>query len=116
MLCEKCQQRQATFHYTEVVNGKKNEHHLCNQCAANTDMSYYTSIFDNDLQFKKLLSGLFASQSEGEEEKDSDPATRLQCPKCNMTYGEFISNSEFGCADCYDVFGPLIKDTIRKIQ
>ena len=29
MLCEKCQKNVATFHYTEVVNGVKNEHHLC---------------------------------------------------------------------------------------
>ena len=54
MLCEKCEKNQATFHYTEVVNGVKNEHHLCSECAANTDMSYYSTIFDND-QFGKVV-------------------------------------------------------------
>ena len=33
-----------------------------------------------------------------------------------MTYGEFVNNSTFGCPDCYDVFGPLISDTIKRIQ
>ena len=60
MLCEKCQKNVATFHYTEVVNGVKNEHHLCSSCAANTDVSYYSSIFDNDMHFTKLLSDFSA--------------------------------------------------------
>ena len=117
MLCEKCGINTATFHYTEVVNGIKSEHHLCKQCVVGTDMSYYTSFFDNDAQFKKLLSGLLASQSDGENDVDSDdPANKVHCPKCGMSYAEFIENSVFGCPDCYDVFGPLISDTIRKIQ
>ena len=71
----------------------------------------------NDAQFKKLLSGLLASQSDGENDVDSDdPANKVHCPKCGMSYAEFIENSVFGCPDCYDVFGPLISDTIRKIQ
>lgn len=114
MLCEKCKKNQATFHYTEVVNGVKNEHHLCGECAANTDISYYSSVFDND-QFGKLLSGILGSRMPGVE-KEKDPAINVQCPTCKMTYGEFIKNSSFGCPDCYDVFGPLIADKIKKIQ
>ena len=115
MLCEKCEKNQATFHYTEVVNGVKNEHHLCSECAANTDMSYYSTIFDND-QFGKLLSGILGGQNIFKGAKEADPAKSVQCPKCKMTYGEFIANSSFGCGECYDVFGPLITNNIKKIQ
>ena len=115
MLCEKCEKNQATFHYTEVVNGVKNEHHLCSECAANTDMSYYSTIFDND-QFGKLLSGILGGRNVFKGEKEADPAKNVQCPKCKMTYGEFITNSSFGCSECYDVFGPLITNNIKKIQ
>ena len=45
MLCEKCNKNQATFHYAEVINGVRSEHHLCSECAANTDVSFYSSIF-----------------------------------------------------------------------
>ena len=114
MICEKCKKNQATFHYTEVVNGVKNEHHLCGECAANTDMSYYSSVFDND-QFGKLLSGILAGQL-FKGEKEANPAGNVQCPNCKMTYGEFVKNSSFGCPECYDVFGPLISDKIKKIQ
>lgn len=114
MLCEKCRKNQATFHYTEVVNGVKNEHHLCGECAANTDISYYSSVFDND-QFGKLLSGILGGQL-FTGEKEADPAGNVQCPTCKMTYGQFVKNSSFGCPDCYDVFGPLIADKIKKLQ
>ena len=33
MLCEICGENEATFHYSEVVNGNKTEHHLCSECA-----------------------------------------------------------------------------------
>ena len=46
MLCEICGENEATFHYSEVVNGNKTEHHLCSECAAKTDISYYTAISD----------------------------------------------------------------------
>lgn len=116
MLCEKCQKNVATFHYTEVVNGVKNEHHLCSSCAANTDVSYYSSIFDNDMHFTKLLSGLLGAQGFLSDNGNDDPAVNVACPKCGMTYGEFIASSRFGCSECYDVFGPLIAGTIKKIQ
>lgn len=115
MLCEICQKNQATFHYTEVVNGVKNEHHLCSECAAHTDISYYSSVFDNE-QFEKLLSGIFGGRELFADSEKEDPAKSVQCPNCKMTYGEFVANSTFGCPDCYDVFGPLIAANIKKIQ
>lgn len=117
MLCEKCGKNPATFHYTEVVNGVKSEHHLCAECAANTDVSYYSNVFDSDMNITELLAGLLGGGRNAYADSSSrDPATMVQCPRCGMTYGEFIKNSTFGCTECYDVFGPLITDTIRKIQ
>ena len=116
MLCEKCGKNVATFHYTEVIGGVKNEHHLCSECAANTDVSYYSSLFDNDAQFTQLLTGILAGQGLKLDGARQDPAKMVTCPRCHTTYGDFIASSSFGCPDCYEVFGPLISDTIKKIQ
>lgn len=113
MLCEICGENEATFHYSEVVNGNKTEHHLCNECAAKTDISYYSSFLDGDGRLGQLLSGLLGMPLYGETE---DPKTHIVCPGCHLSYGEFIKNSAFGCAECYNVFGPLLDDSIRKIQ
>ena len=34
MKCQKCQVREATNHMTEIINGQKQELHLCQECAA----------------------------------------------------------------------------------
>ena len=115
MLCEICGKNEATFHYSEVVNGKKTEHHLCNECAANTDISYYSSLFDGDGRLGQLLSGLLGNAFVLGDAKE-DPKQHIICPGCGMSYGEFIKNSIFGCNECYDVFGPLLDDSIKKIQ
>lgn len=114
MLCDICGKNEATFHYSEVINGKKTEHHLCGECAARTDISYYSSFFDNDGRLGQLLSGLLGTPLFGGE--SDDPKTHVVCPNCKMSYGDFIKNSAFGCAECYNVFGPLLEDSIRKVQ
>ena len=48
MLCEICGENEATFHFSEVVNGNKTEHHLCSECAAKTDISYNTNLLDGE--------------------------------------------------------------------
>lgn len=113
MLCEICGENEATFHYSEVVNGNKTEHHLCSECAAKTDISYYTNLLDGDGRLGQLLSGLLGMPVGGGQD---DPKTHVVCPGCHLSYGEFIKNSAFGCAECYNVFGPLLDDSIKKIQ
>lgn len=120
MFCEKCMKKIATFHYSEVINGVKNEHHLCAECAANTDVSYYSNLFDDGQQFAKLFSGILgsivSSGEIGEIRQEKNQVTGICCPNCGMSYGEFCKNSAFGCPECYDVFGLMISDKIRKIQ
>ncbi len=113
MLCEICGENEATFHYSEVVNGNKTEHHLCSECAAKTDISYYTNLLDSDGRLGQLLSGLLGMPIAGGQD---DPKTHVVCPGCHLSYGDFIKNSAFGCAECYNVFGPLLDDSIKKIQ
>ena len=79
MLCEKCNKNQATFHYAEVINGVRSEHHLCSECAANTDVSFYSSIFENDENFTRLISGILGGKAivsgNGESDKETTGET-----------------------------------------
>lgn len=116
MLCDICKKNIATFHYTEVVGGVKSEHHLCSECASNTDVSYYTSFFDNDTDFAKLLAGILAGQGLKTKKEGNDYIKNIKCPRCGMEFNDFLEGSAFGCTECYEVFRPLISDTIKKIQ
>lgn len=115
MLCERCNENEATIHYTEVVNGTRSEHHLCSECAAKLDLSYYGNMFGSDMPFAKLLTGLFSAARPAAGTED-DPMTRIICPQCGMNFEEFTRIGKFGCAECYNVFGPLIDDNIKKIH
>lgn len=114
MLCENCNENEATIHYTEIINGVKSEHHICSECAAKLDFGGYGSMLGGQLPFARLLTGLFsAGRASGTEE---NPMAHIICPQCGMSYEEFTKIGKFGCAECYNVFGPLIDDSIKKIQ
>ncbi len=34
MLCDRCHGREATVHVTQIINGRRSEQHLCQECAA----------------------------------------------------------------------------------
>jgi hypothetical protein len=112
MLCEKCKIREANVFYTEIVDGdKKNERHLCSQCAK--DLDQYTGLFDKDFSFSKLLSGILGDVFENTTNQEY---RQIICPTCNTCYDDFIKDSMFGCKDCFEVFNLLINDNIKQIH
>ena len=34
MICQQCETRPATLHFTKIINGEKTEMHVCEQCAS----------------------------------------------------------------------------------
>lgn len=112
MLCEQCNTREATVVIREVINGVATERHLCNQCATETG---FGALLDGGSPFAKLLSGILGFNP-GTEEQEDEEAMKLTCPCCHTSFGDFVKNGRFGCKECYDTFGLLIHDNIKKIQ
>lgn len=110
MLCENCNQNEATIHYTEVINGVKTERHLCAKCMQELDYN-----MEGEFPFSKLIRGILSSHLAADS-KETNPLLHLSCDKCGMTYQDFTKIGKFGCGECYNVFGPLILDNIKKIQ
>jgi len=115
MLCENCNKNDATIHYTEIVNGVMSEHHICSECAKDLDLSYYSDGLSSELPFAKLLTGLLVSKMLSQQESNN-LMTHVICPKCGMNYDEFTKVGKFGCAECYNVFGPLIEEHMKKLH
>ena len=114
MLCEKCNSREANVLIREIVNGVSTERHLCTECAQENGLGLF---FDGESAFMKLLSGILAktirlAPKEGEEEKEIN----VTCPVCHMSYGNFVKYGQFGCPECYETFGLLIHDSIKKLH
>lgn len=104
MLCESCKENEANLHYTQIINGKMEEKHLCEECASKA----YAFNFDNPFSMNKIFTGLIDNIQEDKDEK-----TRLKCDNCGLTYREFKKEGKFGCSHCYKTFEknlyPLIK-------
>ena len=61
MLCENCNENEATFHYTEVVNGIMTQHHLCSECAAKMGLTGFAESPSADFpsQVRHEISGVY---------------------------------------------------------
>lgn len=115
MLCDRCKMKEAKIFYTEIVDGKKREQRLCEDCAAEL------TNFNKDLSLGSILSGLLASAgigtgSTGSNAAGDDTGSDIQCPVCGMGYPVFRHVGKFGCAECYKAFGKLLQGNIKRIQ
>lgn len=106
MLCESCSKRNANFHFTKIVNGKIEEHHLCDICAIeNND-------FDKQFSFHKLFTSLFDGFEENKEESKID----IKCSNCNLSFKTFQETGKLGCSKCYDSFATYLEPIIKNIH
>ena len=96
MKCESCNNREAKIHYTSLINGVLEEHHLCEICASGIqkDISEHFPVH-------KLFEGVTVD---------------LRCPNCGLTYEKFRSTGKLGCSRCYDAFGQELANVIKGIH
>lgn len=117
MLCDRCKKREATVYYTEIIDGKKKEQHLCEECASEyTKFQMKSSLQNKEITLGSVLSNILTNyyneQQKGKEEKKES----IKCPECGMTYDTFVLDGKFGCAICYKTFGKLLDKNFRQVQ
>lgn len=120
MLCENCGQRQATVHQAVVVNGQKQESHLCEVCAQEKGfgMMIPPNFSFPNLSIQQLLSSFLGQ--EPFNGAGGNVVTRRQaepqCRNCGMTYSEFADTGRLGCAQCYDDLEQHLTPLIKRIH
>lgn len=116
MLCQRCNKNEASVKYTEIINGKKKEMMLCEEC------SHELGLDNIDFNMPIDFASFFGSLLEEEAYNTSEimPLFRsvkeLKCDNCNMTYEDFINQGKFGCPDCYDTFSSKIDSLLKRIH
>ena len=93
MLCECCQQHEATIHVTQVVGGKSRELHLCESCAEESGLNV-----QNVMALPEVLFGMA-----GSAEEDKESAAR-SCPQCHLRGADLRKTGRLGCPQCYRTF------------
>ena len=115
MVCQECQKRPATVHYTKVVNGQKTEYHLCEQCARDKGELDLSFGFDPGFSIHNLLAGLLDMDTHHQSDNTSKRGG-IQCPTCGQTYAEFSRTGRLGCSDCYLAFDRQLEPLFRRIH
>jgi protein arginine kinase activator len=104
--CQSCSS-QATFHFTDIVNGHKTEVHLCQNCAEEKQL-----IKKQELNFPAILQNLIG-QHIGQL---TDELARLTCPACGIKYMEFRAQGRLGCPHDYEVFRTGLEPLLQRIH
>jgi protein arginine kinase activator len=119
MQCENCGQRPATIHQTVVMNGQKQESHLCEVCAQEKGgftMAPGGFSFPN-LSIHDLLSGFLGQLGANPlSAQAAPPQAEPHCQNCGMTYSQFAEGGRLGCAQCYDYLEPHLVPLIKRIH
>ncbi|MCK4293471.1 MAG: UvrB/UvrC motif-containing protein [Planctomycetes bacterium] len=108
MLCQICNNKDATIHLTEITDGARSEMHICEQCAAEQGIAVKSHIPINE-----LLSSLLAVQPSDDEL--SDPSEQqAACPICGFTLDQFRKEGVLGCPNDYEVFEKSLRPLVEK--
>lgn len=107
MLCDLCGKKQATVHLTEIIDDQMNELHLCEACAK-----------EKGAQMEKHfgLSDLLASLADIGTPPQLQAEEKIRCPNCGMTYQDFKSQGQLGCAQCYKAFKKQLLPLLKRIH
>ena len=123
MLCQKCGERQATFHYKQNINGKKTEIYLCEQCRKEMAGEDF---FDNGLNWNDFFGvfesplSLFGSAGSGTAVQNAAAAPvkhqPVICEHCGMRFEDFKNTGTLGCGYCYDTFKNRMDGVLKRLH
>lgn len=109
MLCNECGKNEANVHMTQIINGKKTESHLCEECAKKNQA--FNQAFNSNFSMENMFSAMLNNAY-----NTTTYIPSKGCTKCGMTFDEFRNTGKFGCSDCIDTFKPRLKPVIKSIQ
>jgi len=109
MLCQECKLREATVHFTQIINNHKTELHLCEECASKQEHLIQIPSFSiND-----LLQGFMDF---GQSQPLFTRPKTVKCANCGMDFEQFKKIGRLGCQECYKYFRNELDPILRKIQ
>ena len=108
MLCQDCQQKPASVHFTQIVNDEAATLHLCHACARARGLKTTTPATEAPLSdfLSEMGAPIFTSAT----------SANAACPRCGCTFRQFRKTGRLGCAHCYSTFEKEMSALLRKIH
>ncbi len=108
MLCTNCGNKEAVFHYKQIINGVRSEQHLCSECARELG---YSNQIESTFDFSDMLNNFISIPS-----FLKPTSTVRSCKNCGTSFEEFKKTGLLGCEKCFDEFKNIIEATLAQIQ
>ena len=120
MVCDLCNEREATVHLTEVINDQTRELHLCDACAREKGAEAAEQLSAEEGVDPLLgggLAGLLAGLADlGTRAEGAKGLERLACAQCGLTYEDFRKTGRLGCGHCYQTFRQFLEPLLKRIH
>jgi protein arginine kinase activator len=118
MLCEKCKKNEAKINLITVVNGKKHEIWLCENCVKDiSSIPFFSSVGQNvNFPFQGMLTEMLSNIDSNKVDIDNNKIKEIICTNCGLTYDEFKKTGRLGCSDCYEEFKVVLEPRIKSLQ
>jgi protein arginine kinase activator len=107
MYCDTCGKKPAIIHYSQTINEKTIEMHLCEECALKKGLN-----IPKHFSFPDLLAGITDVENVFGKNKKQE----LKCEVCGLTFSNFREIGRLGCVNCYKAFEKPLKDLIKRIH
>lgn len=112
MYCEECKAKPATVHFTQNIQGKKSETHLCEDCAAKKGAILFD--IDNKFSIPNLLGSFLGYNYNVPGIKSV--SSGISCSNCNTNFNDIRHTGKLGCSECYSAFEQELEPTLRRIH
>lgn len=114
MLCDNCGENEASIRLTQIINGKKTEMMLCEECSKKANLS--SMQFEMPIDISNFLGDFISDYEENNYLPFNSISKQIKCNNCNMSYEEFLNSGKFGCSECYEAFSNKVDLLLNKIQ
>src|SRR5258706_10075592 len=112
MLCQICGKNPAVLHFTQIVENKMSEYHLCEVCAEEKGFTEPVKPLKEKFDVAAAFAGMINSMTSNEEERVGS----VQCPRCGLLYSAFKETGRLGCSECYNAFQFQLRPLLRRIH
>ncbi len=108
MICECCQENEATIHLTQVIEQNAREVHLCAACAEKNGLNLQSA-----MSLPEMLFNLAAGKAGG---AGAPAIPEKSCPQCHLRTSDFKKNGRLGCPVCYESFAGELRQVLAGMQ
>ncbi len=113
MICQHCNKNEATAHIKKNINGRREEMHLCAQCAKELGVMEEFRIPSMSDLFADSFLGNFLGAGAAAM---NSLAGIERCQTCGSSFNDIVKSGHIGCSDCYDKFSDKLEPSIRKLH